>query len=111
MGAPFVAFGGMYVEDADFAYVDVDGKHGIELVVKHLIATGHERIGMLNWYPGWPVGDAREAGYRDAMHKAGIEIQADWIVYTPNVLRSASAATQQLMNQNIPQLPSSARMT
>jgi DNA-binding LacI/PurR family transcriptional regulator len=102
MQAPFVAFGGMYVEDAQFAYVDVDGKQGIELVVSHLLATGHERIGMLNWHPGWPVGDAREAGYRETMHRAGIDRQPDWMVYTPTILRSASAATQQLMSAKHP---------
>ncbi len=98
IGAPFVAFGGMYVENAKFAYADVDGKKGIELVMNHLLTMGHERIGMLNWHPGWPVGDAREAGYREAMHKAGIQIQPDWIGYTPNILRSAAAATEQLMS-------------
>lgn len=98
MQAPFVAFGGMYVEDNAFAYVDVDGKKGIELVVNHLIAQGHERIGMLNYDRGWPVADAREAGYREAMQRAGIEIAPDWIAYTPNILHSASAAARQVMS-------------
>lgn len=102
IGAPFVAFGGMYIEDAEFAYVDVDGKKGIELVVNHLLEIGHQRIGLLNWHPGWPVGDAREAGYREAMRAAGLEPQPDWIVYTPNILRSAAAATQQLMTAKHP---------
>ena len=102
MGAPFVAFGGMYIDNAEFAYVDVDGKRGIELVVNHLLKIGHERIGLLNWSPGWLVGDAREAGYRAAMAKAGIEIQPNWIGYTPNILRSASAVTQQIMTSKVP---------
>jgi DNA-binding LacI/PurR family transcriptional regulator len=102
IAAPFVAFGGMYVDDARFAYVDVDGKKGIELVIQHLLGLGHERIGMLNWSPGLPVGDAREAGYREAMQQAGIAIPDDWIVYTPNILRSAAAATQELMGATHP---------
>lgn len=102
IGAPLVAFGGMYVENPEFAYVDVDGKKGIQLVVDHLLALGHERIGILTWHPGWIVGDAREAAYREAMHHAGIPIQADWVAYTPNVLRSASAATHQLMTAKNP---------
>ena len=97
LGAPFVAFGGMYIEDADFAYVDVDGKRGIELAVNHLIELGHERIGLLNWAPGWLVGDVREAGYREAMHNAGLKIEPEWVVYTPNILQSAAAAAEQLM--------------
>jgi DNA-binding LacI/PurR family transcriptional regulator len=102
IGAPFVSFGGMYAENPNFAYADVDGKKGIELVVRHLLEIGHERIGMLNWYPGRPVGDAREAGYREALHAAGIEVQPDWIAYTPNILRSAASATQQLMTTKHP---------
>jgi DNA-binding LacI/PurR family transcriptional regulator len=98
LNAPFVAFGGMYVDDPEFAYVDVDGKHGIQLVVNHLIGRGHERIGLLNWFPGWPVGDSRELGYREAMQAAGIMVEPDWIGYTPNVLRSAVTATHQLMS-------------
>ncbi|MBE2267791.1 MAG: LacI family DNA-binding transcriptional regulator [Anaerolinea sp.] len=97
LNAPFVAFGGMYLPDANFAYVDVDGKLGIERVIDHLLAQGHERIGLVNWHPGNLVGDAREAGYRSAMRKAGITIHDDWIAYTPNILRSASEATARVM--------------
>jgi DNA-binding LacI/PurR family transcriptional regulator len=102
MNAPFVAFGGMYIQDAEFAYVDVDGKKGIEMVVEHLLALGHERIGLLNWHPGMLVGDVREAGYLNAMRLAGITVQPDWIAHTPNILRSASAATEQIMNAKHP---------
>jgi LacI family transcriptional regulator len=102
MKAPFVAFGGMYIEEADFAYVDVDSKKGMELAVNHLAAQGHHRIGMLNYDRGWPVADAREAGYREAMHRAGMDLQPDWVVHTPNILRAASSATQQLMSAKLP---------
>lgn len=97
LNAPFVAFGGMNITDASFAYVDVDGKHGIELVVDHLLAMGHERIGLLNWHPGLPVGDVREQGYRAAMRRAGIAIEPDWIGYTPNILHPAAEATERML--------------
>ena len=97
LNAPFVAFGGMNIADAAFAYVDVDGTKGIEMVVNHLLEIGHERIGLVNWHPGLPVGDVREAGYLAAMHSAGIKVETDWIAYTPNILRSAAEATQRLM--------------
>jgi DNA-binding LacI/PurR family transcriptional regulator len=101
IGAPFVAFGGMYLDNPEFAYVDVDGKYGIRLVVKHLVEQGHERIGLLNWPPGWLVGDVREAGYRDAMAEANLEIQPGWIAYTPNILRPAALATQQILSARV----------
>lgn len=98
IGAPFVAFGGMYLPDPQFAFVDVDGKMGMQLVVQHLIEQGHERIGMLNYNRGWPVSDAREAGYREAMKTAGIEVQPDWMAYTPNILHDSAEATSTLMS-------------
>lgn len=97
MNAPFASFGGMYLRDADFAYVDVDSRKGIELVVTHLLEQGHERIGLLTWHPGLPFGDAREAGYRETMRRAGIQVQEDWIAYTPNILHSAAQAAHRVM--------------
>lgn len=102
INAPMVAFGGMYLDDADFAYVDVDGKRGIEMVVEHLLEQGHERIGLVTYPPGLPFGDAREAGYRDAMEHAAITVREDWIAYTPNILQSASIATEQVMTSAAP---------
>ncbi|MCC6616156.1 MAG: LacI family DNA-binding transcriptional regulator, partial [Anaerolineae bacterium] len=102
LSAPFVAFGGMNVPDAAFAFVDVDGKKGIEMVVEHLLALGHERIGLINWPPGLTIGDIREAGYRQALANAGIAIESDWIAYTPNILHSAAEATQRLMTAKNP---------
>jgi len=100
--APFVAFGGMYLPDPQFAFVDVDGKKGIELAVNHLLAQGHERIGLINWPPGSLVGDVRSMGYLDTMQNAGIAVEPDWIAYTLNILRSASEATARLMTAKHP---------
>src|SRR5690606_32795939 len=92
-----VAFGGMNTPDAAFPYVDVDGEAGIETVVEHLVAQGHDRIGMLNYDRGWPVGDVRERGYRKGMARAGLDIRPEWIAYTPNVLHVGSVAVKALL--------------
>ncbi|CAG1007321.1 MAG: LacI family DNA-binding transcriptional regulator [Anaerolinea sp.] len=102
MNAPFAAFGGMYTPEADFAYADVDGKYGIKLVMDHLMGLGHERIALMTRIPGLPYADVREESYRTCLKEAGIQLQPDWIAHTPNVLLSASAAAQQLMNSKHP---------
>ena len=102
IGAPFVAFGGMYLDDADFAFVDVDGKMGIRLLVEHLVGQGHQRIGLMNWEPGWPVADARQAGYLETMQSFGLKVADEWIVYTPNTLQSAAVAAHQLLQATNP---------
>ncbi len=98
INAPFAAFGGMYLEQPDFAYVDVDSKLGIERVVRHLLELGHERIGLLTYRPGLPFGDARQTSYLQTMRAAGIDVQDDWIAHTPNILHSAAAAAHQIMS-------------
>lgn len=102
LNAPFVAFGGMNLDDAAFAYVDVDGKHGIELVVNHLLEMGHERIGLLNWHPGLPVGAIRELGYQSAMRSAGIVVDPGWIGHTRNILRPAAEAAERVLTAKHP---------
>ncbi len=102
MKAPFVAFGGMYLPDANFAYVDVDSKLGIKMVVNHLLDLGHERIGLLTWDRGLPFGDARESGYREAMEDAGLDIFEGWIGSTPNILQPAANTTHEIMTCKYP---------
>ena len=55
---PFAAYGKANGE-GDFPYVDVDGKRGIQLAIEHLIAKGHERIGLISWPQGLRIGDMR----------------------------------------------------
>jgi DNA-binding LacI/PurR family transcriptional regulator len=100
--APFAAFGGMYSENPNFAFVDVDGNYGMKLVVNHLLEQGHERIGLLTRRSGVPYGDARERGYFETMEAAGIKVQEDWTAHTPNILLSAAKATEQLMSAKHP---------
>ncbi len=102
VNAPFVAFGGMYLPEKDFALVDVDGVKGIQMVVEHLLSLGHERIGMINWHPSVMIGEVRERGYVTAMNNAGIQINPNWVAYTPNILQSASQATAQIMSSKHP---------
>jgi DNA-binding LacI/PurR family transcriptional regulator len=77
---PFVAFGRSN-EEWDFCWVDVDGRHGIESVLAHLLEQGHRRIGFISWVEHFAVtGRYREEGYQGGLVKAGIELDPDWIV-------------------------------
>jgi DNA-binding LacI/PurR family transcriptional regulator len=95
-GVPFVAFGHTNA-DWDFPSVEVDGRLGMTLAVEHLIARGHQRIGLLCWPEGIRVGDVRVQGYTDVLAAAGIPIYAPWIVRIRNSVDHAFLATQQLL--------------
>lgn len=94
--APFATYGkanGKW----DFPYVDVDGKRGIQLAVDHLIARGHERIGLISWPPGLRIGDIRTQGYLDAMKQNGITVPESWIAYSANTMEHAAEAAQRIL--------------
>ncbi len=95
-GFPFVAFG-QANETWDFPYVDVDGRFGIMLVVNHLLERGHERIAFLGWPEGSLSGDARLAGYQDALSAAGIKPRPGWLIRTQNTIRDGYLAAEQLL--------------
>jgi DNA-binding LacI/PurR family transcriptional regulator len=95
MGVPFAAYGKSN-EAWDFPYVDVDGRRGLQLAVEHLIANGHERIGMISWHEGYRIGDIRTQGYLDAMRRANLPIRDGWIAHSSNTLEDSFGAAQRL---------------
>lgn len=57
--------------DADFPHVVFDDEAGVAALVRHLVALGHRRIGFLGSTKRF-LGRRRLAGYRAALHEAGI---------------------------------------
>ncbi len=96
MKVPFAAYGKSN-DEWDFPYVDVDGRRGIQLAVEHLLAKGHERIGLLSWPQGSRIGDSRTQGYLDAMRDANMPLRENWIAHTANTLEHALNATKQIL--------------
>jgi DNA-binding LacI/PurR family transcriptional regulator len=95
-GVPFVTFG-RDNDERDYPSVDVDGQSGMRMVVEHLLARGHERIGLLGWPEGMRIGDVRAQGYREALAAAGIPLREPWVRRTRNSVDQALYAAQQLM--------------
>ena len=77
-GFPFVAFGRSGPND-EFPYVDVDGAAGTRQATEHLLAQGHQRIGLLAWSPNTRVSDDRKAGYLQALDAAGLPVDPELI--------------------------------
>jgi DNA-binding LacI/PurR family transcriptional regulator len=94
---PFAAYGKAN-ESWDFPYVDVDGRRGIQLAIEHLVANGHERIGLISWPQGSRIGDLRTQGYLDAMARANLPVQNAWIAHSYNTLDDAAGAAQRILS-------------
>ena len=64
--------------------VGVDNVRGGELAAEHLLALGHQRIGLISGPREWLATQQRERGWRQALARAGIEpngnvaASADW---------------------------------
>jgi DNA-binding LacI/PurR family transcriptional regulator len=102
---PFVAFGRSNAHPA-YPYVDVNGRRGIELVVRHFLEIGHTAIAVLAWPESSRVGESRLKGYFQAMQNAGIEINPQWVRRGHGTVESAFENTRTLLN-----LPASIRPT
>lgn len=93
---PFASFGRAN-DDWDFCWVDVDGRYGMRIVVEHLLAQGHRRIGLITWPEGSEAGAHREAGYEDGLLAAGIEPNPRWITRGENTVQTGAEGTAQLL--------------
>ncbi|MBT8224165.1 MAG: LacI family DNA-binding transcriptional regulator [Dactylosporangium sp.] len=67
---------------ADVPMVGVDNTAGATMAVRHLLDLGHTAIAHVGGPPSWPEAQEREAGWRSALHAAGIDalpaLPGDW---------------------------------
>ncbi len=75
---PFVLVGGA-VKDVDLPCANGDDYTGALMATNHLIRLGHKRIGHIAGLPNYFMADERKRGYLDAMKKAGLPVDSQWI--------------------------------
>lgn len=80
VGTPLVTVDGQ--PDANAASVGVDQYGGAVLATEHLLAAGHPTVWHVAGPADWNDSRAREAGWRDTLTRAGVEIppvtRGDW---------------------------------
>lgn len=69
---PFVAFGRIWDQPELPHWVDVDGRAGMQLAVRHLLDQGYGSVAYLGWPKGSPVGDDRRRGWLAGLAEAGL---------------------------------------
>jgi DNA-binding LacI/PurR family transcriptional regulator len=81
--------------------VVTDDVEGGRLATRHLLALGHERIAFIGDDPdnplGFTAGSSREAGYRQTMADAGVDVPAGYVCHGPHVRAVARRLTEQLL--------------
>jgi LacI family transcriptional regulator len=87
-GVPVVAID-PHAGSADLPSVESDNLAGGLLATRHLIELGHRRIGFMAGRPDLESSRLREAGFRQALSEAGIEVDP-WLVRMSDYRRDAA---------------------
>lgn len=77
-GAPIVAVD-PHTGPSGLPTIDSDNLRGAELAIEHLLGLGHRRIAMLTGRPDLQSAQLREAGYRQALGRAGLPADPELI--------------------------------
>lgn len=94
-GQPVVLLNGG-VETGNRTAVTVDNYGGAYEMVSHLIAVGHRRIAIISGPERNSDAAERLRGYRTALHEAGIEMRAEWVVRGDFTERAGHAAAREI---------------
>jgi len=85
-----------------FDQVGVENTQPTQALITHLIAHGHRRIGFIAGRLGFSTTDERVAGYRAALHAAGLAFDPQLLVNGGSDTEPARQATAQLLNLAAP---------
>jgi len=92
------------VLNADIPFVGVDNLEGARIAVDHLISQGHREIAFIGQSPGRAVANLRERGYREALTRAGLEIDPRFVLEANGTTESGRGAVERMFVRD--QLPS-----
>lgn len=93
---PFVSFGRSN-EAWDYCWVDIDGCDGIQQVVAHLAANGHQHIAYLGWQGVLKTGQHREEGYRQGLCQANLPFTPNYLIRGEDSTEAGAQGVQQLL--------------
>ncbi|HEX9168637.1 MAG TPA: LacI family DNA-binding transcriptional regulator [Roseiarcus sp.] len=82
--------------------VSPENKEGARKATAHLIAAGHKRIAFVGGLTSMVVREERLAGYRLALHVAGVPFEASLVIETMTNYSGGGAAAPQLLNLHEP---------
>ncbi|MEU2336799.1 LacI family DNA-binding transcriptional regulator [Streptomyces sp. NPDC006654] len=98
-GVPLVACGKPIGLGSKVGYVAADDRDGARDMVRHLLAVGRRRIGMITGPLDTPGGVERLAGYQEVLTEAGVGIDEALVVSGDYSRASGAAGAERLLAQ------------
>lgn len=80
--------------------VTMDDTQASALAIDHLVELGHRRIGFLAGRADTDVGRRREAGYREAMARHGLDVAPAWVIPGDYTERQAAVSAAEVLALN-----------
>ncbi|SNS81155.1 transcriptional regulator, LacI family [Anaerovirgula multivorans] len=105
LGIPVVLINRNFT-DLSYDYIGIDNVVAGTLATNHLIKKGHHRIAFIGGFNQLSSWQERKQGYKDAHHKAGLEIDSSLIVEGHATRESGYELMDQILN--LPNPPSAA---
>jgi len=84
---------------ARWDFLALDNQRGARLATEHLIALGHRRIAFFGGHRESTPVRQRQAGYREAMHSAGLAVEPFWMVESATTRLEAARRASALFDQ------------
>lgn len=98
---PFIVHGRTAPDEVNnFHFIDVDSQHGIYLAMQHLIAQGHQHIGIILPMASLAFTPYRLNGYQQALSEAGLPYREDYVVHGKLTYQSGQSAASHLLDQH-----------
>ncbi|MHB9864287.1 LacI family DNA-binding transcriptional regulator [Streptomyces sp. YIM S03343] len=102
-GVPLVACGKPIGLGSKVSYVAADDRDGAREMVRHLVARGRSRIGVVTGPLDTPGGVERLAGYKEVLTEAGIGVD-EKLVVSGDYSRASGEAGAELLLQRAPDI-------
>ena len=78
-GIPFVLIGNPLVKGSQITYVDNDNVQAAKEATNYVLNLGHEQVAFIGEDTEFEVGEARQNGYKQAMHESNLAILDGYI--------------------------------
>jgi len=101
-GYPFVVLDPRVSLDAGIPSVSAANTTGAINAVEHLLQLGHRRIGAITGPAGWCATEERLLGYRGALARAGVPVDATLEIESDFELGGGRAAAARLLDSPLP---------
>jgi LacI family transcriptional regulator len=85
------------VNSARYDQVGCESENASEMLVSHLIKLGHRRIALIRGLAGLPTTNEREAGYRNAHERSGIQVDERLVADGQSTVRGGRMAMERLL--------------